>query len=164
MRATVRVFLTLLTKSVWGSLTDKKLLVGQLFTYVQRSFPQNLELLGWKIRELWMIELKFVNLDPLIDPFTHAKKWHMKNYCSHLNNYWWYKKNYGVLQYILRWHSKNYICVKITGMNRKNYGVLQYNLGCDTSFHILHHDKVLCSIFGHIPPRVVFMKITVSFL
>ena len=31
MRAIVRVFLTLPTKSVWGSLTDKKLSVGKLF-------------------------------------------------------------------------------------------------------------------------------------
>ena len=67
---------------------------------------------------------------------------------------------YSVLQYILRcasvhftvWHSKNYIYVKITGMNRENYGVLQYILRCDSNFYILHHEKVLCSIFGHIPP------------
>ena len=51
MRAIVRVFLTLPIKSVWVSLTDKKLPVGKLFIYVQRSFTENLELLSWKIRE-----------------------------------------------------------------------------------------------------------------
>ena len=46
MRAIVRVFLTLPTKGVWGSLTGKKLRVGQLFIYLQRSLSQNLRLLG----------------------------------------------------------------------------------------------------------------------
>ena len=55
MRAVVRVFLTLLTKSSWGSLTYQKLPVGKLFIYVQIRFPQKLRLLGWKIRELWII-------------------------------------------------------------------------------------------------------------
>ena len=35
----------------------------------------------------------------------------------------------------------------------KNYGVLQYILRCDIgNFYILDHEKVLYSIFGHIPP------------
>ena len=45
MRAIVRVFLTLPTKSVWVSLIDKKLLAGKLFIYVERSFTENLGLL-----------------------------------------------------------------------------------------------------------------------
>ena len=48
------------------------------------------------------------------------------------------------------WHSKNYIFVRITGMNTKTYGVLQYILRCD--FYIQPDEKALCSIFGHIPP------------
>ena len=55
MRAVVRVFLTFPTKSIGGSSTYKKLPAGKLFIYVQRSFPQNLRLLGWKIRKLWII-------------------------------------------------------------------------------------------------------------
>ena len=46
MRAVVRVFLTFPTKSIGGSLMYEKLPVGKLFIYVQRSFPQNLRLLG----------------------------------------------------------------------------------------------------------------------
>ena len=46
MRAVARVFLTFPTKSIEGSLTYKKLPVRKLFVYVQRSFFQNLRLLG----------------------------------------------------------------------------------------------------------------------
>ena len=46
MRAKVRVFLTFPTKSIGESLTYKKLRVGKLFIYVQRSVSQNLRLLG----------------------------------------------------------------------------------------------------------------------
>ena len=45
MGAIVRVFLTWPIKSVWVSLTDKKLLVEKLFIYVERSFTENLRLL-----------------------------------------------------------------------------------------------------------------------
>ena len=55
MRAVVRVFLTFPTKSIDGSSTYKKLPTGKLFIYVQRSLSQNLRLLGWKIRKLWII-------------------------------------------------------------------------------------------------------------
>ena len=40
MRAVVRVFLTLPTKSIWGNLTYKKLPVRKFFIYVQRIFSQ----------------------------------------------------------------------------------------------------------------------------
>ena len=74
---------------------------------------------------------------------------------------------------------------KITVCSSTFYGVTQYKLHfCQnywneqeklrcapihftvwhSNFHILYHEKVLRSIFGHIPPRVVFVKITVSFL
>ena len=46
MRAVIRVFLTFPTKSIGGSSTYKKLPVGKLFIYAQRSFSQNLRLLG----------------------------------------------------------------------------------------------------------------------
>ena len=46
MRAVVRVFLTLLTKSVLKSLTYKKLAAKKFFINVQRSFSQNFKLFG----------------------------------------------------------------------------------------------------------------------
>ena len=46
MRAVVRVFLTFPTKSMGESSTYKKLPAGKLFIYVQRSFSENLRLLG----------------------------------------------------------------------------------------------------------------------
>ena len=107
----------------------------------------------------------------------HAKKWHTKNYCSHLNNYWWHTKNYGVLQYILRcapiqftvWHSKNYIYVIITGMNRKNYDVLQYILRCDTVIFIFLRKSTVFDFWPYTPTcrscenyGVIPVKITVS--
>ena len=55
MRAVVRIFLTFPTKRIGGSSTYKKLPAGKLFIYVLRSFSQNLRLLGWKERELWII-------------------------------------------------------------------------------------------------------------
>ena len=76
----------------------------------------------------------------------HAKKLHTKNYCSHLNNYWWHTKNYGVLQYIL-W--------------------------CDTVIFIFYTTKKYCVPFLAIYTHVSFLwklygvapvKITVSFL
>ena len=62
---------------------------------------------------------------------------------------------YSVLQYILQytpvhftvWHSKNYIFVKITGMNRKNYGLLQYILRCNTVIFIFYTTKKYCVPF-----------------
>ena len=72
----------------------------------------------------------------------HAKNWHTKNYCSHLNNYWCHKKNYGVLQYILRCDTVEITFMwKITGRNRKNYGVLQYILRCDTVIFVFYTTK-----------------------
>ena len=41
MRAVVRVFLTLPTKSIWKSLTYKKLSMGNFFIYVQEIFPKS---------------------------------------------------------------------------------------------------------------------------
>ena len=52
MCAIVCVVRTLPTKKDCKSLNDKKVPVGKLFIYVQRSFSQNLRLLGLKIREL----------------------------------------------------------------------------------------------------------------
>ena len=52
MRVVVCVFPTFPTKSIGGSWTYKKLAAGKLLIYVQRSFSQNLRLLGWKIRSV----------------------------------------------------------------------------------------------------------------
>ena len=42
-------------------------------------------------------------------------------------------------------YTKNYIYIKITGMN--------------SNFYILHHEKVLCSIFDHISPLHEFQLV-----
>ena len=55
MRAVVRFFLTLPTKSIWKSLTYKKTSSGRVLINIQRCFSQNLRLFGWEIRELWII-------------------------------------------------------------------------------------------------------------
>ena len=51
MRAVVRIFLAFPTKSIGGCLTYQELSVRKLFIFVQRSFFQNLRLLGWEIRD-----------------------------------------------------------------------------------------------------------------
>ena len=58
MRAVVRVFLTFPTKSIGGSLTYKELPVKKLFIFVQRSFFQNLRLLGFEIGSYGLLEKK----------------------------------------------------------------------------------------------------------
>ena len=55
MRAVVSLFLTLPTKSIWKSLTYKKLPVGKFFICIQKIFSYNLKLFGWQVRELWII-------------------------------------------------------------------------------------------------------------
>ena len=58
MRDVVRDFLALPTRSIGGSLTYQELSVRKLFIFIQRSCFQNLRLLGWEIRELWITRKK----------------------------------------------------------------------------------------------------------
>ena len=58
MRTVVGVFLAFLTKSIEGSLTYKELSVRKLFIFIQKSCFQNLRLLEWEMRELWIIRNK----------------------------------------------------------------------------------------------------------
>ena len=58
MRAIVHVFLTLPTKTIPGSVNDKKTssIYARILIHAQRSFSENLRLLGLETRELWIIK------------------------------------------------------------------------------------------------------------